>query len=53
MEKEVRYQVYRFYRGEKQLVGTYSDPIDAHAAAKRYDAPQVIIQIKKVSVDKV
>lgn len=50
METEVRYRVYRFYKGEKQLVGTYSDPTDAHAAAKRYDIPQAILQIEKITV---
>ena len=52
MEAEVRYRVYRFYKGEKQLIGTYSDPMDAHAAAKRYDIPQAILQIEKITVDR-
>lgn len=52
METEVRYRVYRFYKGEKQLVGTYSDSMDAHAAAKQYDNPQAILQIEKITADK-
>lgn len=49
METEVRYRVYRFYKGEKQLVGTYSDPMDAHAAAQRYNTPYAYITIEKTS----
>lgn len=53
METQTLYKVYRIYRGAKELIGSYQDPHDAHDAAKKYDIPQAVIQIEKVSVDKV
>lgn len=49
MEKEIYYNVYRIYRGIKEPIGCYQDSDDAHDVAKRYDMPQVIIQIEKSS----
>lgn len=53
LENQTMYEVYRFYHGTKELIGTYQDPHDAHDAAKRYDMPQAIIQIEKVSTSKI
>ncbi len=50
MEKEVYYNVFAIRRdGKKDWIASYQDPIDAHEAAKRYDAPYTIIQIEKSS----
>lgn len=50
MEKEVYYNVFAIRRdGKKDWIASYRDPIDAHEAAKRYDAPYTIIQIEKSS----
>lgn len=49
MNKQILYKVYRIYRGKKELIGSYSDPLDAHEAAKRYDLPQAYVQIVKVA----
>lgn len=49
MENQTMYKVYRIYRGVKELVASYTDPHDAHAAAQRYNTPQTIVQIEKTS----
>lgn len=47
---EIYYNVFAIRRdGRKEWVATYQDAMDAHEAAKRYDAPYTIIQIEKTS----
>lgn len=53
MDKDIYYKVWIINKmREKQLVATYSDPLDAHEAAQRYNIPSNIIQIEKTAIPK-
>jgi hypothetical protein len=48
-EKKTWYKVYKIYRGIKELIGSYQEAEDAHAAAQRYNTPHTYITIEKTS----
>lgn len=52
MEKKILYNVYAIKNDKKELVATYSDASDVHAAAQRYNKFYTLIQIEKISQPK-
>ncbi len=52
MEKKILYNVYAIKNDKRELVATYSDASDAHAAAQRYNKFYTLIQIEKISQPK-
>lgn len=52
MKKKILYNVYAIKNDKKELVATYSDASDAHAAAQRYNKFYTLIQIEKISQPK-
>jgi len=50
MDNNVSYKVYGINReGKKELIGSYSEPFDAHEAAMRWTKMFQTMQIEKVS----